>query len=325
MSLPRSIRHLAVPALLALAASTAYAQTFPDRTIRIIDAFPPGGAADYLARVIGPRITANLGRQIVVENRPGAGGTLGATVAAKSPPDGYTLLMGSLTGITASVSLYAKLSYDPLKDLAPVGRVGSGMNVLATHPSLPVKTVKELVALAKARPGDLKYGSGGVGSGNHLSAELFKSVTGANMQHVAYKGAPPAVTAVMAGEVELGFMSTTSALGQINAGRLRPIAVTGTTRDVALPQIPTVREAGYPDYEVFLHFGLFAPTGTPREIITLLNAEVGKALAQADVKERFAAQGFAPTPSTPEELAAMMRSEVDKWAKVIKTAGIKAD
>jgi len=324
MKTASSVRVLASVALV-LGASAAHAQSYPERTIRIIDAFPPGGAADYLARVIGPRLTASLGRSIVVENRPGAGGTLGASVAAKSPPDGYTLFMGSLTGITASVSLYAKLPYDPVKDFAPVGRVGSGMNVLTTHPSLPVRTVKDIVALAKARPGEMSYGSGGVGSGNHLSAELFRSVTGANIQHVAYKGAPPAVTAVVSGEVEMGFMSTTSALGQINAGRLRPIAVTGSERDGALPKVPTVRESGYPGFEVYLHFGLFAPAGTSQDVIRLLNTEVNKALATAEVKERFAVQGFVATPSTPEELAAMFRVEVDKWAKVIKAAGIKAN
>ena len=311
--------------LFALGTSLACAQAYPDRAIRIVDAFPPGGAADYLARVIGPKITANLGRQIVVENRPGAGGTIGAASVVKSPPDGYTLFMASLTSITAAPSLYAKLPYDVTKDLAPIGRVGAGMNVVASHPSLPVKSIKELIALAKARPGELKYGSGGVGSGNHLSGEMFKSVTGTDMQHVAYKGSPPAVTAVISGECELGFMSTAAALTQIKAGRLRALAVTGAKRDPALPQIPTVRESGYPGYEVALTFGLFAPAGTPREIIMLLNSEVGKALAMADVQERFATQGFTATPSTPEELGAAVKAETEQWAKVIKAAGIRIE
>src|SRR5688572_27952065 len=205
----------AAPILFALGASVACAQAYPERTIRIIDGFPAGGAADYLARVMGPKLTASLGRQIVVENRPGAASNVGATVVAKSPPDGYTLFMGLVTAMAASPSLYSKLTYDVARDLAAIGRVATGMNVLVSHPSLPARSVKELVALAKARPGELKYGSGGVGAGTHLSGELFKNVTGADLQHVAYKGGPLAVTAVISGECELAFMSTAAGLAQI--------------------------------------------------------------------------------------------------------------
>ncbi|MCC6535584.1 MAG: tripartite tricarboxylate transporter substrate binding protein [Burkholderiales bacterium] len=318
-------RRIVLPVLLALGASGACGQGYPDRPIRIIDGFPPGGAADYLARVLGPKLTASLGQPIVVENRSGAGGTIGAASVAKSPPDGYTLFMASLVAMTASESLYSKLPYDAVRDLAAVTRVASGMVTLVVHPSLPVRSVKELVALAKARPGELKFASGGVGSGNHLAGELFRLTTGIEVQHIAYKGGPAAATAVVTGECELAFMSTAAGLGQIKAGRVRAIAVTGATRDPALPQVPTVKESGYPAYEVPLDFGLFAPAGTPREVVARLHAEVGKALALADVQERFAVQGFVVAPSKPEELAAIVRADVTQWARVVKAAGIRAN
>jgi len=313
---------LAAPFLVAVNISKASAQSYPERAIRIVDGFPAGGAADYLARVLGPKLSTLLGQAIVVENRAGAGGTIGTASVAKAAPDGYTLFMASLTALTASPSLYSKLPYEVTKDLVAITSVGSGMVALVVHPSLPVKSVKELVALAKARPGELKFASGGVGSGNHLAGELFRLVTAIDLQHIAYKGGPAAATAVVTGECELAFMSTAAGLGQIKAGRVRAIAVTGRTRDLALPRVPTVKESGYPSYEVPLDFGLFAPAGTPREIVALLNAEVGKALAMADVKERFAVQGFVVAPSRPEELAAIVRADVAQWAKVVKAASI---
>lgn len=315
----------ALAILLALGVPVACGQPYPNRTIRIIDGFPPGGAADYLARVIGPKLMASLGRQFVVENRPGAGGNVGADVAAKSAPDGYTLFMGLTTALAPSPSLYSKLPYDVVKDFAPVGRVAYGMNVLVSHPSLPVKSVKELVALAKAKPGQLNYGSGGVGSGTHLSGELFKSVAGINLQHIAYKGGPLAVIALISGECELAFMSVAAGLAQISARRVRPLAVTGAKRDPALPQVPTIAESGYPGYDVTATFGLYAPAGTPREIISLLNAETRKVLEMADVRERFATQGFIASHSTPEELAVILGAEIERWTKVLKAAGIRID
>lgn len=320
-----AVAFVAAPFFVALGTSLASAQTYPERTIHIVDGFPAGGAADYLARVLGPKLTTSLGQPIVVENRAGAGGTIGAASVAKAAPNGYTLFMGSLTAMTASPSLYSKLPYDVTKDLAAITRVASGMVALVVHPSLPVKSVKELIALAKVRPGELKFASGGVGSGNHLAGELFRLMTAIDVQHIAYKGGPAAATAVVTGECELAFMSTAAGLGQIKAGRVRVLAVTGATRDLALPEVPTVKEAGYPSYEVPLNFGLFAPVGTPREIIALLNAEVGKALAMADVQKRFAVQGFVVAPSKPEELAAIVRADVAQWAKVVKAAGIRVN
>jgi tripartite-type tricarboxylate transporter receptor subunit TctC len=310
---------------LIFSAGIASAQPYPNRPIRIIDAYPPGGAADFLARTISPKLNASLRQSVVVENRPGAGGNLGADVAAKSPPDGYTLFMGLTSALAPSVTLYPKLPYDMVKDFAPVTRIGTGVYAFVSHPSLPVKSVKELVALAKARPGQLNYASSGNGSGPHLAGELFKNKTGVNLVHVPYKGGPPSVTAVISGETELGFMSVASALSQINAGRMRALGVTSPQRIAALPNVPTVAEAGVPGYEVVPTFGIYAPTGTPKEIVALLNAELRKIVALQDVRERFATQGIEASGSTPEELAKVLAAEIALWAKVIKDAGIRVD
>jgi tripartite-type tricarboxylate transporter receptor subunit TctC len=312
--------------LLTAVATGANGQGYPNRSVRIIDAFPAGGAGDVLARIMIPRLSAGLGQPVVMDNRPGAGGNIGAEAAAKAPADGYTLFMGVTVVLAPSRSLYAKLGYDALKDFAPVTRVGSGAYVLATHPSLPVKSVKDLVTLAKARPGQVNYASaGGNGSGAHLCAELFRIRAGVNIVHIPYKGGPPAVTAVVAGEAETGFMTVTAGLGQIQAGRMRAIAVTSKARTPLLPEVPTIAESGYPDYEVTPVFGLYVPTGTPREIIARLNAEARKALDTSEVKERFAQQGVIAVASTPDELGAILASEIAQWAKVIKTAGIRLD
>ena len=316
----------ALAGLLALQACFAGAQGYPARPIRIVDAFPPGGAGDVLARIMLPRLSAGLGQPVVMDNRPGAGGNIGAEIAARSAPDGYTLFMGVTVVLAPSRSLYSKLSYDALKDFAPVTSVGSGAYVLAAHPSLPVKSVKELVALAKARPGQVNYASaGGNGSGAHLCAELFKIRAGVNIVHIPYKGGPPAVTAVVAGEAETGFMTITAGLGQIQAGRMRALAVTSAQRAPLLPDIPTFAESGYPDYNVTPVFGLYVPTGTPRDIIARLNSEARKVLESTEVRERFTAQGVVATGSTPEELGAILAAEIAQWAQVIKTAGIRLD
>jgi len=321
----REASLIAAACLLAIAA-TAQAQGYPNRSVRIIDAFPAGGAGDVLARIMIPRLSAALGQPVVMDNRPGAGGNIGAEVAAKAPPDGYTLFMGVTVVLAPSRSLYSKLPYDALKDFAPVTRVGSGAYVLAAHPSLPVKSIKELVALAKARPGQVNYASaGGNGSGAHLCAELFKMRAGVNIVHIPYKGGPPAVTAVVAGEAETGFMTVTAGLGQIQSGRMRAIAVTSTQRTPLLPDVPTIAESGYPDYEVTPVFGLYVPTGTPRDIIARLNADARKVLDTSEVRERFAQQGVVAAASTPEELGAKLAAEIAQWARVIKTAGIKLD
>lgn len=321
----QAISVIALAGLVAITASTANGQAFPNRPLRIIDAFPAGGAGDVIARIIGPKLTETLGQPIVVENRPGAGGNIGAEVAAKAPPDGYTIFMGVSVVLAPSRSLYSKLPYDALRDFAPVARVGSGAYLLASHPSLPVKSVKELVALGKARPGQLNYASGGVGSGQHLAGELFKSRVGINLTHVAYKGGPPAVVAVASGESEIGFMTVTSGLGQVNAGRLRALGVSSPKRLPTLPNVPTIAEAGYPGFDVTPVFGLYVPAATPKEIIETLNAAVRKAVDAPDIREKLAAQAVVAGSSTPEELGKILAAEIAQWAQVIRAAGIRVD
>lgn len=310
---------------LALLAPPALAQGFPTRPVRIIDAFPPGGAGDVIARILSPRLSEALGQTVVVENRPGAGGNIGAEVAAKSPADGHTMFMGVSVVLAPSRSLYANLPYDALRDFAPVSRVGTGAYLLASHPSLPVKTVGDVVALARAKPGALNYASGGIGSGQHLSGELFKSRAGIALTHIAYKGGPPAVAAVVAGESEIGFMTVTAGLGQVNAGRLRPLGVTSPQRLPTMPGVPTIAESGFPGFEVTPIFGLYVPTGTPKEIIATLNAAVRKTVDNTEVRERLAAQAVVAGSSTPDELGKSLADEIAQWAKIIKAAGIRIE
>ena len=316
----------ALACLFAIAASGTSGQTYPTRALRIIDPYPAGGQGDVLARIIAPKVSESVGQPVVVENRPGLAGNIGAEVAAKSPPDGYTLFMGTTVALGPSRSLYSKLPYDAIRDFAPVTRVGAGAYVLVVHPSLPVKSVKELVALAKARPGQLDYASaGGAGSGSHLSSELFRLRAGIDLTHVPYKGGPPAVVAVVSGETALGIMTVLAALGQINTGRMKALGVTSQQRMSLLPNVPTIAESGYPGFEVTPVAGLFVPAKTPKDIIARLNTEVRKALDTSDVRERFAAQGVVAGGSTPEELGAILAAEIEKWAKVIKAAGIRVD
>ncbi len=316
----------ALACLFAIAAFGAHGQAYPNRPLRIIDPYPAGGQGDVLARIIAPKVSESVGQPVVVENRPGLAGNIGAEVAAKSPPDGYTLFMGTTVALGPSRSLYSKLPYDAIRDFAPVTRVGAGAYVLVVHPSLPVKSVKELVALAKARPGQLNYASaGGAGSGSHLSSELFRLRAGIELVHVPYKGGPPAVVAVVSGETALGIMTVLAALGQINTGRMKALGVTSQQRMSLLPDVPTIAESGYPGFEVTPVAGLFVPAKTSKDIIARLNTEVRKVLDTRDVRERFATQGVVAGGSTPEELGAILAAEIEKWAKVIKAAGIRLD
>jgi tripartite-type tricarboxylate transporter receptor subunit TctC len=322
----QTISVAALACLLAIAAFATHGQTYPNRPLRIIDPYPAGGQGDVLARIIAPKVSESVGQPVVVENRPGLAGNIGAEVAAKSPPDGYTLFMGTTVALGPSRSLYSKLPYDAIRDFAPVTRVGAGAYVLVVHPSLPVKSVKELVALAKARPGQLDYASaGGAGSGSHLSSELFRLRAGIDLAHIPYKGGPPAVVAVVSGETALGIMTVLAALGQINTGRMRALGVTSLQRMSLLPDVPTIAESGYPGFEVTPVAGLFVPAKTSKDIIARLNTDVRKVLATSDVRQRFDAQGVVASGSTPEELGAILAAEVEKWAKVIKAAGIRVD
>lgn len=311
--------------ILAAFAGLACAQSFPAKPIRIIDGFPAGGGTDVLARIVAPKLMASLGQPVVVENRPGAGSNVGAEIVAKSPPDGHTLFVASSTSITVSATLYPKLPYSLAKDLTPVIALGSGSLVLIAHPALPAKSLKELVALAKARPGQINYGSAGIGSGTHLCVELFKDITGTNLVHVAYKGGAPLQTAMIAGEVQLSCVTLTAALPQINSGRLLGLAVTGPERSPSMPQVPTVAESGFPGAEVTTTFGLLAPAATPKPVIALLNREIRKIVETAEVRDRFAAQGVVAAPGTPEQFGAALNAEVEKWAKVIKSANIRVE
>ena len=303
--------------------SMGHAQ-YPAKPLRLVVPFPPGGGTDTMARVLAPKLGEGLGQQVVIDNRGGAGATIGTELAAKAPPDGYTLLLMTVTN-TVSVSLYQNLKFDLVRDFAPVTRLATTPHILVVHPSVPAKSVKELVALAKSRPGALVYSSSGSGSVSHLAGEYFAYLTGTKMLHVPYKGGGPSVSALVSGEVAVGFATMPSVVGQIKTGRLRALAITTAQRSPALPDLPTVMEAGIPNYDVGSWYGLSVPTGTPREIIARLHEATLKVLALPDVKERLAATGFDIVTSTPEQYGEFVRIEVERWAKVVKTSGAKAE
>jgi tripartite-type tricarboxylate transporter receptor subunit TctC len=306
----------------ALAAG-AVAQQYPARPIRLIVPFPPGGSNDIVARLIGAQLTERLGKSVVVDNRGGAGGTIGTEAAVRSQPDGYTLLVISVA-YAYNPSLY-KLTYDPLNAISPVAMMGTGPNALAVHPSLPAKSVKELIALAKARPGEIIYASAGIGTFQHLSSELFKLMAGVNMLHVPFKGGGPATISVVAGQSQVSIGSLIQTLPHIRTGKLRALGVGGTKRSATLPEVPTIAEAGVPRYEASNWWGIVAPAGTPPVIVKQLNGEIGGILNSPDVRKWFASEGAEPVSRTPEEFGQWIRTEMDKWGKVVKQAGIKAE
>lgn len=303
----------------------APAQPYPTRTIRMMVPFSPGGASDLAARVVGQKLGDRLGQQVVVDNRPGAGGALGTELAAKAPADGYNLLMGSSTEIAINPHLYKKLTYDTQRDFAPVTHVASTPLLIVVHPSLPAKNVKELIALAKARPGQLFAASSGNGSSTHLGMEMFKSAAKIDMVHVPHNGSAPAVVSTMTGEAQIYFGAMPAVLQQANAGRLRALAITSAKRRAPVPEIPTVIEGGLPGYEILIWNALFAPRATPPAIIARLNGEVNKILELPDIRESFNKQGAEVSGSTPEQLAAYVASEYAKWAKVVAASGAKVD
>jgi tripartite-type tricarboxylate transporter receptor subunit TctC len=310
---------------LALAVSSAFAQTYPSKSIRLISPFAPGGGADITARALAAKLTPALGQQVVVDNRGGAGGLVGVELATKAPPDGYTLVLGTIGNIAVAPALYSRMPYDPQKDLVPIGQTANALNVLVVHPSLPAKTVKEFIAVAKKNPGQLMYGSSGAGAADHLAGELFNTMAGVKMVHIPYKGGAPAMLDLVGGQVQLVFSTVATALGSIQANRIRPIAMAGNQRYERLPEIPTIAEAGLKGFEANNWYGLFAPAGTPREIVARVHAETAKALAMPDVKARLLDAGIIATPSTPEQFTGYIKSETQKWAKVVKAANIKAD
>ncbi len=325
MKAARSLFAVALASLgTALAVPLAQAQAYPTKPIRLILPFPAGGPTDILGRILGQKLSEQLGQPVVQDNRPGAGGNLGAEQVAKAPPDGYTLLLSS-PSISISPSLYKKLNYDPQKDLAPVSVVAGIPNVMLVHPSVPAKTLREFVQLAKSRPGKLNFGSGGAGTTNHLASELLKTLTKVDMVHVPYKGSNQAMLALLSGEVDMVVIAVPPAIPQIEAGRVRALAVLNEKRVPTLPKVPTSKEAGIDNFVVSVWYGILAPAGTPREIVSRLNAELAKISNAPDAKERLAGAGIEPTHSTPEQFANFVRSETIRYAQVIKNAGIKPE
>ncbi len=311
--------------LAVLLSTCAAAQNYPNRPVRLIVPFPAGGGNDTIARTVGNKLAIALGQQFVVDNRPGAGGIIGAEMAAHAPPDGYTLFLGGVASHGIVPNLRTKLGYDPVKDFAPVSLIAAAPLVLVVHPSVAATNVKELVQLAKAKPGQINFASNGTGGSSHMAAELFKMVTATDLTHVPYKGLSPALTDLLSGQVQLMFSSTIAMLPQVRAGKLRALAMTGARRSPAAPEIPTVTEAGYPGCVTSSWYGVLAPALTPASIVDRLNREIAAAVKLPDVRERLNSEGAEPAGGSPAEFAAHIRSEIARWAQVIKTAKIRAD
>jgi tripartite-type tricarboxylate transporter receptor subunit TctC len=311
----------------ALAAGTfaATAQDYPVKPVRLVVPQAAGGSTDILSRLVGQKIGDALGQQLVVENKAGANGIIGTEIVAKAAPDGYTLLAGGTGTMAINQSLYTKLPFDAAKQLVPVALIAYSTSVLVVHPSVPARNIAELIALVKSKPGELRYASAGAGSSPHLSAEMFKYMTGADIMHIPYKGSTPGVIATMAGETSLMFTGIASAIGLLKDGRLRALSVNGPKRSQSLPEVPTATESGLPGYEVDFWIGIFAPTGTPRPIIARLNAETNRAIVSPDLKDKFLAIGADALGGTPEQLGAILRSDTERWSKAIKATGLKVE
>jgi tripartite-type tricarboxylate transporter receptor subunit TctC len=324
-------RFLSVIAAAAIAvslAAPASAQTraaYPSKPVKLVIPFPPGGPLDIVGRAIAQKLTEAWGQSVVVDNRPGAGGNIGADLVAKSAPDGYTILMGALSTHAVNPSLYSKMPYDAVADFAPITLVAVTPNVLVVNAALPVNSAKEFIAYAKANSGKLAFGSGSNGSAGHLAGELFKVDTGTDITHVPYKGGAPATQALLAGDTQFMFDNLANAMPQVKAGKLKALAVTTAERSKLAPELPTMAEAGLPGFDISTGFGRFAPAGTPRDIIVKWNVEVGKILSSPDMREKLIAQGAEPSPDTPEQFAAFVKSEIPKYAKIIKSSGAKVD
>ena len=312
-------------ALACLPHPAAAAAAYPSRPIRIVDAFPPGGPSDLVARTINQKLSESLGQTVVVDNRGGASGVLGCDLVAKATPDGYTLLIGPSGALTIQPTLNPKLPYNPQRDFVTITQLTNGPQIIAVHPSVAAKSVQELIALARAKPGQLNYASGGGGTANHIAVEAMKLAAGVNIVHVPYKGTGPALTGVLTGEAQMIIASLLAALPHARSGKLRALAVTTAARSAALPDVPTASESGLPKFETSSWHGMLAPAKTPRAIVTKLHAEFVKVMNQSDVKERLNSQGLDVVASTPEQFAAHIRAETEKYARVIKQIGLKAE
>lgn len=315
----------AAAAPVAAVAQTAAPANWPSKPIRLVVTFPPGGSSDAAARLVAPRLAERLGQPVVIENKPGAGGGIGLEFVAKTPGDGYTLVLASAGGLTANPSLYKQLGYDPAKDFAPVTLFGTSPFVLMANPSLPASNVGDLLKLAKSQPGRLSYASGGNGTAMHLSGELLKAMGQVNIVHIPYKGSGPALTAVMAGDTQLAIADITTVAGQLKSGRVKILGVLSKERSTLAPDLPTLNETGLRGFESSGWFAILAPAATPAAVVQRLNAEITAVLRSPEIRERFAAAGLEPLPSTPEELTALMKSETPKWARVIRESGASVD
>ena len=312
--------------VMVVAAQWAVAQSdFPNKSILFMVPQAVGGSTDLLARNIGRKLSEALGQPVVIDNRAGANGIIGCELVSKAAPNGYTLLVGGTGTMAINPSLYARIPYDPVKQFTPVALFGYSTSVLIVHPSMPANTIGELVTLARAKPGHFKYASAGIGSSPHLSAEVFKQMAGVDILHVPYKGSTPGVTATMAGETDMMFTGIASAIGNIKAGRLRALSITGPRRSPALPGVPTAGESGLPGFEVDFWIGLFAPADTPRPVIARLNAEINKIITADEMKEHFAVIGVDPVPGTPEQFGAILARDTALWAKAVKSAALKPE
>lgn len=323
----RTVLALATVAMaLPFVVSTAWTQSnYPTRPIRLVVPFPPGGGTDILARVIGQQLSNSLGQAVVVENKPGAGGNIGVDVVAKSSPDGYTLVIGQTSNLAINPTLYPKLPYNPLEDLAPISLIASSPVVMVVTASSPFKSLEDVIATAKAKPGDVTFASPGSGTVSHLSGELLQRAANVKFLHIPYKGASQAATDLMGGQVQLYMSSVPSALGQIKGGRLRALAVTSTKRLMDLPDVPTVAESGFKDFESSTWFGLLARAGTPEPILSRLHSEAGRALQTAEVRQKIANEGAEVLGGTPEQFADLMKREIEKWGQVVRASGVKVE
>jgi tripartite-type tricarboxylate transporter receptor subunit TctC len=312
-------------AFLCAAPYAAAQAPFPSKPIRIIAAFAPGSTLDIMARILGPKLNESLGQPVIVENRTGAGGMIGMDATAKAPPDGHTIAIGALGPNATNPALYRKTPFDPVKDLTGITLLGTGPVVIVTHPSVPARTVKELVALAKGRSGQLNYGTPGIGTSPHLAGELFQSVTGTKLVHVPYKGNPETLNDLIGGQLSIVFSGLPPVIPFVKAGRIRALATTGKERNPSLPDTPTVAEAGYPGAGMVIWYGVVAPGATPREVIARLNAEITKAMKLPDVRDRFVGLGTDVATSSPEEFSKLIRDEFARWSKLIRDADIRAE
>jgi len=304
---------------------SALAQQYPAKPVRMVVPFPAGGPTDIVGRTIGQKLNDTLGQPIIIDNRAGAGGVIGTEHVAKSPPDGYTLLLGSISGLAVAMSLYPNRGYDSLRDFAPVTQAVTVTNILVVHPSLPVKNVRDLLALARAKPGALNYASSGNGTVTHLAGELFKTLGRVNIVHVPFKGGAPALTALMSGEVQMSYENSLIVVPHIKAGKLHALAVTGVQRSKLMPELPTIAEGGLPGYAASGWYGFVVPAAVSKEIVGRLNADIARILRMPDVVERLSGQGAEPVGGTAEQFGAFIRSEIEKWTGLVKTANMKAD